>query len=251
MIRPLILVAPALALASCGGAGTAASDAPAAQTAAAVAPPAGQQWTDAVRTTPEGGYLMGNPTAPVKLVEFGSLTCHVCADFAENGVEPLMGYVKSGTVSYELRPFIRNGLDLVATRLTECVPAPAFFPVTESLYADQKAWAFDNEAAINAALTGAADIARSAPAIAGAAGLTDRFAQRGLSAAAQQTCLGDKAAFETLAERSQSAAGEYDITGTPTFVLNGQVFQIEADPTKGSMWEQVERAITRAGGRKA
>ena len=251
MIRPLALLAPALALASCGGAGTAASDAPAAQAATVVAPPVGQQWTDAVRTTPEGGYAMGNPAAPVKLVEFGSLTCSHCAEFSENGVPSLRNYVKSGTVSYELRPFIRNGLDLVATRLTECVPAPAFFPVTESLYADQKAWAFDNEAAINAALTGATDIARSAPAIAGAAGLTDRFAQRGLSAAAQQTCLGDKAAFETLAERSQSAAGKYDITGTPTFVLNGQVFQIEADPTKGSMWEQVERAITRAGGRKA
>ena len=250
MIRALCLLAPALALASCGGAGTTA-DAPAAATAAAVAPPAGSQWTEVVNQSPAGGYVMGNPDAPVKLVEFGSLTCHVCADFAEAGFDPLQDYVRSGTVSFELRPFIRNGLDLVATRLTECVPTGAFFPVSEALYADQKAWAFDNEAAINAALTGTTDIAKAAPAIASAAGLDARFAQRGLSTAAQNQCLSDTAAFDTLAKRTQSAVDEFDITGTPTFVLNGQTFQIEVDPTKGSMWEQVERAITRAGGRKA
>jgi len=34
---------------------------------AAVPPPAGKQWTDVVSETAEGGYVMGNPNAPVKL----------------------------------------------------------------------------------------------------------------------------------------------------------------------------------------
>ena len=31
----------------------------------------------------EGGYLMGNPNAPVKLVEYASLTCPHCRDFSD------------------------------------------------------------------------------------------------------------------------------------------------------------------------
>ena len=33
--------------------------------------------------TPEGGFVMGNPNAKVKLIEFGSLTCPHCAEFEE------------------------------------------------------------------------------------------------------------------------------------------------------------------------
>lgn len=255
MIRPLALLAPlaALALASCGGGGGATGDTPVAETAAAVAPPASQQWTDAVARSPEGGYVMGNPNAPVKLVEFGSLTCHVCADFAANGVEPLKTYVKSGTVSYEFRNFIRNGVDLTAAQLAQCVPDAAFFPVTEALYADQETWFGSKVDALNAQLTGLqnAPPAQTYQAITRATGLDSWFAGRGLSTPAQAKCLSDTAAAEKLEAARDSATSEFDITGTPTFVLNGQTFQIEVDPTKGSMWEQVERAITRAGGRKA
>jgi hypothetical protein len=39
----------------------------------AVAAPNGGDWTKTVVATPEGGFLMGNPNADVKLVEFGSM----------------------------------------------------------------------------------------------------------------------------------------------------------------------------------
>ena len=58
--------------------------------------------------TPEGGFLMGNPNAKVKLVEFGSLTCPHCAEFEEQGGKPLVdNYVKKGLVQLripQLRP---------------------------------------------------------------------------------------------------------------------------------------------------
>ena len=74
-----------MALASCGG-----SDEKGSLTGepiAAVAPPAGKVWTEVAKKTPEGGYLIGNPDAKIKLIEFGSLTCHVCADFATQSGE--------------------------------------------------------------------------------------------------------------------------------------------------------------------
>ena len=97
----LLLAAAALALTGCdtaGGnaAGTAATAAGANATVASAAP-AGTDWTTTVVATPEGGMRMGNPDAPVKLVEFASMTCHVCKEFAEESSPALeQNYVKSG-----------------------------------------------------------------------------------------------------------------------------------------------------------
>ena len=55
-----------------------------------------------VVATPEGGHRMGNPNAPIKLVEYGSRGCPVCGRFAAEGMEPLRTkYISTGKVSYE------------------------------------------------------------------------------------------------------------------------------------------------------
>ena len=63
---------------------------------AAVAPPAGKAWTDVVKATPEGGMVMGNPAAPIKLVEYGSLSCPHCAKFAAAAADGKGGCVWNG-----------------------------------------------------------------------------------------------------------------------------------------------------------
>ncbi len=56
--------------------------------------------------TPEGGFVMGNPNAQVKLVEFGSMTCPHCASSTRRAMQPLIdNYVKSGLVSFEFRNY--------------------------------------------------------------------------------------------------------------------------------------------------
>ncbi|MGN6497377.1 MAG: thioredoxin domain-containing protein, partial [Tsuneonella sp.] len=80
-IRTIALVAAAgLALAGCGKKADDANTPPASDKAlASVAAPAGQQWSDVVATTEAGGYRMGNPDAPLKLIDYGSLSCPHCA----------------------------------------------------------------------------------------------------------------------------------------------------------------------------
>ena len=74
-----------------------------------VAAPNGGDWTKMVTQTPEGGFLMGNPQADVKLIEYGSMTCPHCAEFAEKDAPALIDkYVKSGRVSFEYRNFVRD-----------------------------------------------------------------------------------------------------------------------------------------------
>ena len=60
-------------------------------------PPKNGDWSTVVTKTAAGGFVMGNPNAKVKLVEFGSMTCPHCAEFDETGGKPLIdNYVKNG-----------------------------------------------------------------------------------------------------------------------------------------------------------
>ena len=64
-------------LAACSGGGGDGNSSQAAK-GPAIAAPAGANWTETVARTPEGGFRMGNPNAPVKLVEYGARTCPTC-----------------------------------------------------------------------------------------------------------------------------------------------------------------------------
>src|SRR5438128_1991328 len=106
-------LALALALAAChGGAG---NNATAAANSAApltqIPAPNHSDWTQIVARTADGGYLMGNPNAPVKLVEYGSITCPHCAHFSETSGPLRDTYVRSGQVSYEFRPLLIHPQD--------------------------------------------------------------------------------------------------------------------------------------------
>src|SRR3546814_20886474 len=71
--------------------------------AAAPAPQAGD-WTRTVTQTAAGSFVMGNPAAPVKLIEYLSYTCPHCAAFTAESADVLRGrMVKSGKVSLEMR----------------------------------------------------------------------------------------------------------------------------------------------------
>src|SRR3546814_11139193 len=65
-----------------------------------LAPARGKDWTKVVVATTEGGVRMGNPDAPVKLIEFASFTCPHCREFNAAAEDVLTSkYVASGKVS--------------------------------------------------------------------------------------------------------------------------------------------------------
>ena len=195
---------------------------------AAVAAPAGSDWTATVAETPEGGYLKGNPNAAVKLVEYGALSCPHCAHFAKEAHDELDGMIKSGKLSYELRPFlVHPQIDLPATLLAECNGAATFFPLAEQMFAKQDDW-FGPEKFKT--LTPAVQQAWStmtpnqlANDVANRLGLVTFVEARGVSADKAKACLADKASFDKLNNMMSVADSKYHVTGTPTFVLNGAV----------------------------
>lgn len=233
----------ALFLTGCGdGAGnnqSAAADAPLKQVAA----PNGD-WTQTVVKTPEGGFRMGNPEAPVKLVEYGSLSCSHCAEFEEQGGPALRDkYVKSGQLSWEFRTYLLFPTDPGVSMLLNCQSESAFFPMAEQLYKDQRNWASriqemprDQQRALQTMAPGAA-----AAAIVRAGGLDEFFRQRGMPSSQIDSCLADPAGLEAVAgiKRRGDEAG---VNGTPSFFINGKRFEGPAT------WTGLEPALREAIG---
>lgn len=244
MKRLLPLAALAL-LAACGDK-DAAPSAPANSVAAAPAP-AGQDWTQTVSQTAEGGFVMGNPNAPLKLVEYGSRTCPTCGAFGQTGMRPLEEtYVKSGKVSYEFRDFLVHGPpDFAASLLGRCAGAAPFFPILEQMFLEQPKF-LDAQMKVAQDQAFLAQTERATPAQI-ANGWADRMGyvefvkQRGVTEAQARACLNDEKAIAALTRMTQDATEKNDVTGTPTFFLNGRKLEQTVS------WPQVEAALKTAG----
>lgn len=215
----------------------------------AVPAPNGGDWSTVVAATPEGGFVMGNPNAAVKLVEFGSMTCPHCREFDEAAMKPLTEqYVKSGRVSFEFRNYVRDGYDMAASIVARCGGPSSFFGLTRQLYAEQPEWIAKAQSASPAQMEaiGALPQQQQLAEIAKLAGFPQWAAMRGLPAAKTNACLTDPEAPTKLVQMQTDATASYpDLPGTPSFLLNGKLLEIKAGSTP---WSQVETALKAAIG---
>ena len=213
----------ALALAGCGESKT--DPAKEQDVIAKVAAPAGKSWSATVSQTADGGYLMGNPDAPIKVIEFASLTCSHCAEFSKESHEEIKrDFIDTGRVSLEVRNFIRDPLDAMAAAVIRCGPVDRYFPLQENVFASQAdlfAGAQANAAGGEAAMK--LPPAQRFPALAKAWKLDAFFQSRGVTADQINACLGNIDNISKLEQGTNAAVEKYKIQGTPTFVINGQV----------------------------
>jgi protein-disulfide isomerase len=212
-------------------------------TATPVAAPNNGDWSTVVTKTAEGGYVMGNPNAKVKLVEFASLTCPHCAEFEETGAKPLIdNYVKKGLVSWELRNFVRDPYDMTATLIARCGGDANFFGMTRTLFADQKNWIAKVQAADPAQMQALQSMtpAQQFSTIADIAGLKQFAAMRGVPRAKADQCLANEAEVNKLVQMNSDAASTYNIPGTPSFLINGTLVE------NAAAWQQLEPKIKEA-----
>jgi protein-disulfide isomerase len=239
----LIAAAP-LALAACSDEATSGGEIESSEALPAVMAPAGSSWTETVTVTPEGGYLLGNPEAPLKLVEFASHTCGHCASFSVTGKQPLKSkYVASGVVSFEQREIFLNPYDIVIAAMAQCGPKERMQPLSDEVWQNLEqvfTGLQGNPAAVQAA-SNLPPEQRFAK-VAEVTGLIDFFAARGLSADQARACLADTAKIDEMVKKSEAQAKEFDVTGTPTFVLNGAKLEVNT-------WPALEPVLQRAGAR--
>lgn len=153
---------------------------------------------------------MGSARAKVTVIEYASVTCPHCAHWNET-VFPAFKkkYIDTGKVRFVLRELPTPPVELAtAGFLVARCSGPKYFTVVDALWKAQPAL-IDSGDTRGWLLAGAA-----------AGGLTEAQAQ---------ACLSDQAAIDALTERAEANAREYDVQGTPTFVVDGRKLEGAVD----------------------
>ncbi len=200
-----------------------------------------RDWSSAARPTPSGGYLVGNPAARVKLVEYASYTCSHCARFAVDSKPVLKGtMIRSGSTSLELRHLIRDALDLSAVVVARCAGPAGFARTSDAVFAAQDRWLPQGAGydAANPAPQGGQPLAARLRALADGSGLAAIGRANGVTDARLTACFSDRAAIDRTIAASEARPAA--IRSTPTFFMNGR--QVPA-----ADWARLEPLLRAAG----
>jgi protein-disulfide isomerase len=149
---------------------------------------------------------MGNPAAKVTMIEYASVSCPHCARF-DMEVFPAFKakYIDTGQVRYVAREALTGDPAIAAAGFltARCAGKDKYFQVVDAIYHSQQQMYESGDP--HAILL---NIARSA-------GMTDpQF----------ESCIKDETALKALNTRWMSYVNDDKITGTPTFVINGKVY---------------------------
>ncbi|MEM8725611.1 MAG: thioredoxin domain-containing protein [Pseudomonadota bacterium] len=183
-------------------------------------------WQSVIEPT-ERGHLIGNPRADVQLIEFVSYTCGHCANFAVEG-EPAIDLVllMPGKMTLEVRPVIRNALDLTVSLLAGCGDPSKFKERHRAFMTTQSKWLLKAQQApaSQKAIWGRGD--RNARVNAAQAlDLDDVLTDRGQSIAEVTACLMDDTAAQALIDNGRADSAEFKVPGTPSFALDGALLE--------------------------
>lgn len=207
-------------------------------TLAAAPAPKAVDWTKTVARAPSGGFLIGNPAAKIRLVEYMSYTCPHCQHFATESAVPLMrDHVAKGTVSFEVRNFLLNGLDFTFALAARCGGPARFKGNHDAIFANQQALV-TRGMKFNPAPYGKNPVA-GMKAWARASGLADLMAKRGIPAAALDKCIADPTEQGRIQAMTRDAVDVKKLSGTPSFFINDQ-------PIAGGTWGSVEFDLQQA-----
>ncbi len=190
-------------------------------------------WSQTVTTSPIGAFLVGNPDAKVRLVEYFSYTCHVCADFAKAGSLPLKTqYLDRGLVLLEYRNLVRDPVDMTAALLARCGGPKAFSGNHQAIFAAFPTLIAKIQKATDAQTKSwfEGTTGERARKIAAGTGLAALMRARGYTQVQIEAALDSEVAQAELTGMTNIGLGADRVEGTPTFFVNGRNAGVTAWP---------------------
>ncbi len=149
------------------------------------------------RAAPSDEMSLGNPKAPVTVIEYASLGCPHCGVWARDVFPQFKKrFIDTGRVRFVLREML-NGDPAVAAAgflTARCAPKDKYFQVVDDLFAAQPRMEREGD---------------DMPA------LLDVAARAGLTKAQVSACLSDHAALAALETRVEANASDNHVEGTP------------------------------------
>lgn len=169
---------------------------------------------------PMNGRVIGDPDAPVHLVEYGDYQCPACATFHQSYVPMLLSeYVEPGKVSFEFRDLAFLGPDsITAAEAAACsIDQDGFWPYHNTI--------FDNHYGENLGNLSKARLLTMAE-------------LSGLDKDQISKCLED-GTYSADVQNMHTEANNLGINSTPSFVLNGEL-------VRWTGWDGLKSAIDNA-----
>ncbi len=156
------------------------------------------------RPGPLGDRAIGNPNAPVTIIEYASLTCPHCRKYhAEVFPKLKRAYIDTGKVRYIVREFAIGRTAGTAAIVNRCAPPEKYFALLDAFLSRQAEWVSQ-------------EIRRDA--IYGVA------KSIGMSRETFDKCLSNQTIIDGLIEAKQRGR-QFGVVGTPTFFVNGKKAQ--------------------------
>jgi protein-disulfide isomerase len=154
--------------------------------------------------------VLGKPDAPITILEYASLSCPHCAEFAKNVLPKLKEkWIDTGKAKLVMRDFPHNEPALLAGTVARCVPPERYFPLVEMLFETQDQWAFAQDAR----------------------GSLERLVRvAGISKKDFDACLANKQAENEVLQSRLSASQGLGVSSIPTFFINGK--KLDGTPTE-------------------
>lgn len=149
-----------------------------------------------------GDPAIGDPAAPVTIIEYSSLTCPHCAAFHAKILPELkQRYIDTGKVRLVLRDFPLDATALKAAIVAHCAGPERQPQFVEVFFAQQQNWAR------------AADPVQALKQLAKLGGLGE---------AQIDACLTDKELENAILQARLDGEQKYEINSTPSFIIDGK-----------------------------
>lgn len=147
--------------------------------------------------------VLGDPDAPVTIIEYSSLTCPHCAAFHADTLPTIKErYVDTGQAKIVFRDFPLDQNALNAAVIAHCAGPDRYFVFLEALFGSQERWSRSS------------DPRESLIQLAGLGGLPREQAE---------ACLADDAMLDAVLQTRLDGQEQYAISSTPSFVINGEL----------------------------
>jgi protein-disulfide isomerase len=150
---------------------------------------------------------LGNPNAPVVLVEYFAPMCPHCAHFAATVFPEIKkNYIDTGKLLYVLRVFPLGAPDGAVSGMAKCLKPERYYEFLDLAFKKQAMWDPDGY--------DIPDVEAALVQLGGMAGLKPDDAKR---------CMRDQAEFDRLNRLADDASKRFDIHSVPSIVLDGKV----------------------------
>lgn len=181
-------------------------------------------------TAAPGDMSIGDPKAPVHVVEYLSLTCPHCADFHDEVFPSFKAkYIDTGRVYFTIRELLTAPANVAAAGflMARCRGGAKYFEIVGDVLESQSRWQTGSIKPIFV------EIAK----------------KHGIDQAQFDACITDEKAQIALEQRLQYATQTDKVTGTPTFFVNGVLLPNDHVPTLAELDAAITKAL-KTGGRR-